>query len=83
MWNRSSKDNSFQNLLKQLPDTTHINIVIKSHIPAVNAPIRINVLQEQYQTASHACSVVDRLVPKINPRKWKGAYIDNGQNEAI
>ena len=57
--------------------------MIKSHIPAVNAPIRINVLQEQYQTASHACSVVDRLVPKINPRKWKGAYIDNGQNEAI
>ena len=71
MWNRSPKDNSFQNLLKQLPDTTHINIVIKSHIPAVNAPIRINVLQEQYQNASHACSVVDRLVPKINPRKWK------------
>ena len=57
--------------------------MIKPHIPDVNAPIRINVLQEQYQTATHACSVVDRLVPKINPRKCKGAYIDNGQNEAI
>ena len=39
--------------------------MIKSHISAVNAPIKIYVLQEQYQTASHAFSVVDILVSKI------------------
>ena len=39
--------------------------MIKSHISAVNVPIRIYVLQEQYQTAIHAFSVVDILVSKI------------------
>ncbi|CAA7060846.1 unnamed protein product [Microthlaspi erraticum] len=49
-----------------------------------NAPIRLNVQKgiiRLLQSLRHARSVVDLLVPKINPRKRKGAEIGNSETE--
>ncbi|XP_056698558.1 uncharacterized protein [Spinacia oleracea] len=75
-----------QSLANQLPDAfTNPNKVTKSHIPAVNAPIKIDVPAGQYQTASESTTRLKRGRPigskDKNPRKRKGATIDNGQNK--
>ena len=75
-----------QNLANQLPDAfTDLNRVTKSHIPAVNAPIKIDVPEGQLQVASESKARLKRGRPigskDKNPRKRKGAMIENGQIE--
>ncbi|XP_021843504.2 uncharacterized protein [Spinacia oleracea] len=75
-----------QSLANQLPDAfTDPNRVTKSHIPVVNAPIKIDVPAGQYQTASESIARMKHGRPigskDKNPRKRKGAAIDNGQTE--
>ncbi|XP_057250106.1 uncharacterized protein LOC130591188 [Beta vulgaris subsp. vulgaris] len=75
-----------QSLANRLPDAfTDPNRVTKSHIPAVNAPIKIDVPEGKHQTASESTARLKRGRPigskDKNPRKRKGAGIDNGQTE--
>ncbi|XP_021760248.1 uncharacterized protein LOC110725086 [Chenopodium quinoa] len=75
-----------QNLANQLPDSfTGPKKVTKSHIPAENAPIKIDVPEGQAQVANDSKARLKRGRPigfkDKNPWKRKGATIDNGQIE--
>ncbi|XP_021839106.1 uncharacterized protein [Spinacia oleracea] len=75
-----------QSLANQLLDEfTDPNRVTKSHIPALNAPIKIDIPAGQYQTASESTARLKSGRPigskDKNPWKRKGASIDDGQNE--
>ena len=72
--NRKFKIYHLQNLASQLPDTfTDPKRVTKSHIPAVNAPIRIVVPEGQLITANEIKGQLKRSRPvgskDTNPRK--------------
>jgi len=66
---------------------TDLNRVTKSHIPDENAPIKIDVPEGQYQTASKSRARMKRGRPigskDKNPRKRKGVEINNGQTEEV
>jgi hypothetical protein len=73
-----------QALTNQLPDAfTDLNRVTKSHVPAANAPCRIQVPEGQLKIANESKPTLKRGRPigskDKNPRKRKGAC--NGQNE--
>lgn len=77
-----------QSLANKLPESfTDPNRVTKSHIPAENAPIKIDVPEGQYQTASESRARMKRGRPigskDKNPRKRKGAEINNGKTEEV
>ena len=77
-----------QSLANQLPDAfIDPKSVIKSHIPAANAPIRINIPKGQNQTANESKARLKRGRPigskDKNPRKRKGAKIGIGKTEDI
>ena len=62
MWTRSSTDNSFtkigqQNILDAFIDT---KMVTKSHIPATNAPIRIDIPVGQSNIANESQTCMKR-----------------------
>ena len=61
--------------------------MIKSHIPAANAPIRINIPKGQNQTANESKARLKRGRPigskDKNPRKRKGAEIGIDKTEEI
>ena len=67
-----------QRLTYELPDSfTDHKKVIKSQVPAVNAPIKMDVPEGQYQTASESKERLKRERPigskYNNPLKRKGA----------
>ncbi|KAJ9546897.1 hypothetical protein OSB04_019440 [Centaurea solstitialis] len=69
------KINQLQRLANQLPDTfIDLKKVTKSHVPAANAPIKINVPEGQ-NNKSIACQKRGRSLDSKdkNPRKKKGA----------
>ncbi|XP_056694866.1 uncharacterized protein [Spinacia oleracea] len=75
-----------QSLANQLPDTfTDPKRVTKSHIPAVNAPVKIEVPEGQNEVANESKARQKRGRPigskDKNPRKRKGAMVDDGQIE--
>ena len=75
-----------QNLVNQLPDAfADSKKVIKSHIPAANAPIRIDVLEGQHEVAQESKTHMKRGRPigskDKNSRKRKGANNQDGPNE--
>ena len=78
-----------QNIANQLPAAfTDPKKVTKSHIPAENAPIRIQVLEEKSNTiANEHTTCLKRGRPigfkDKNPQKKKGANKENGQTEEI
>ena len=70
----------------QLPDAfTDLKRVTKSHIPAANAPVRIDVPngQSSNEKEANACQKRGRPLGSKdkNPRKRKGAISENGQKE--
>lgn len=75
-----------QNLANRLPDAfTDLKRVTKSHIPAVNAPVKLNVLEGQNLAAKESTTRMKRGRPigskDKNPRKRKGAKNDDGHVE--
>ena len=77
-----------QSLANQLPDAfTDPKRVTVSHIPAVNAPVRMNVQEGQNQPANESKTRLKRGRPigskDKNPRKRKGAEIGNNETEVI
>ena len=67
-----------QRLAYELPDSfTDPKKVIKSQVPAVNAPIKMDVPEGQYQTANESKERLkrERLIGSEynNPHKRKGA----------
>jgi len=75
-----------QNIANQLPDSfTDPKRVTKSHIPAENAPVRIEVPEGQVAQASESTARQKRGRPigskDKNPRKRKGANVQNGPEE--
>ena len=67
-----------QRLAYELSDSfTDHKKVIKSQVPAVNAPVKMDVLKRQYQTANESKERLKRDRPigskYNNPRKRKGA----------
>ncbi|KAJ9568304.1 hypothetical protein OSB04_004270 [Centaurea solstitialis] len=71
-----------QNIANQLPDAfTDPKRVTKSYIPAVNAPIRIEVPKEHISANDSSKPQLKRGRPigskDKNPRKRKGAYDQN------
>ena len=77
-----------QNLANQLPDAfTDPKRVTKSHIPAANAPIKIDVPVGQSTIENKPETRMKRGRPigskDKNPRKRKGAMNQDGQNEDV
>ncbi|XP_075092484.1 uncharacterized protein LOC142172710 [Nicotiana tabacum] len=77
-----------QNVANQLPDAfTNLPRVTKSHIPAVNAPIRVDVPTGQYDDENESRPRLKRGRPigskDKNPRKIKGANDQIDHNIAI
>ena len=75
-----------QNIANQLPDAfTDLKRITKSHIPAENAPIRIDVPEGQPKIANETKPRLKRGRPigskDKNPRKKKGANNQDGQVE--
>ena len=75
-----------QNIANQLPDAfTDPKRVTKSHIPAVNAPIKIDVPEGKNTAANESKARLKRGRPAgskdKNPRKRKGANINDGPKE--
>ncbi|KAD6794515.1 hypothetical protein E3N88_05411 [Mikania micrantha] len=75
-----------QRLANQLPDSfTDPKRVTKSHIPAVNAPIKISVTEGQPYIGNESNTRLKRGRPigskDKNPRKKKGENIEDGQVE--
>ena len=77
-----------QNIANQLPDAfTDPKRVTKSHIPAVNAPVKIDIPEEKNTTANESKARLKRGRPpgskdKI-PRKRKGANIINDPKDKM
>ena len=72
-----------QNIANQLPDAfTNPERVTKSHMPAANAPIQIDVLEGQLINANESkpCLKCGRALGSKdkNPRKRKGAIDQDG-----
>ncbi|CAN1250021.1 Copia protein [Linum perenne] len=75
-----------QGLANQLPDAfTDLNRVTKSHVPAINAPAKIDVPIGQHETANESKARMKRGRPvgskDKNPRKRKGAVNQDSQVE--
>ncbi|GJU30812.1 retrovirus-related pol polyprotein from transposon TNT 1-94 [Tanacetum coccineum] len=75
-----------QRLVNQLPDVfTDLKRVTKSHIPAANALVKIDVPKEHSKIANESKACLKRGRPigskDKNPRKKKGAYNQDGQDE--
>ncbi|GJQ91780.1 copia protein [Tanacetum coccineum] len=75
-----------QRLANQLPDAfTNLKRIIKSHIPAANAPVKIDVPKEHSKIANESKARLKRGRPigskDKNPRKKKGACNQDGQVE--
>ncbi|KAL1148544.1 hypothetical protein V6Z11_A10G132800 [Gossypium hirsutum] len=72
-----------QNIANQLPDSfTDLKRITKSHIPAENAPIRIDIPLRQIVSAKESNPCLKRGRPigskDKNPRKRKGSIIQDG-----
>ena len=62
-------------LVKQLPDTFADPNKYSDQVTYNSFKCSSNVLEEQYQDASHACSVVGLLVPKIRILVYEKEHI--------
>jgi len=68
MWTQSSKDN-LQNIANQLLDVfTNSEKVVKSHIPAVNTPFRIEIPK-----GNKAIIAANEYIPRLKRRRPVGA----------
>ena len=77
-----------QSVANQLPDAfTNIQRVTKSHIPAVNAPVRIDVPKGQTSIANESTTQMKRGRPvgskDKNPRKRKSHIVKTDHKEEI